>query len=637
MSATTYETFELRIQPGPNNLYEALVTRSLAGDARADFALPFGDDELSSFLWQTAGATRDFGAADDAGPPMDVRDFGVRLYQAVFGGEVGVCLIRSLDEANRRGVGLRIRLRIDERLPVLADLPWEYLYAPELVRFLALSDDTPLVRYLEVPRSAQPLPISPPLTVLAVLSNPQDVEPLAVEREWALLQAALQGLEERNLVRLERLPAATLEALQIRLRNQTTGGVHIVHFVGHGFFDDAQNLGGLIFEDEQRRSRVVLAATMGMLLHDHDALRLVFLNACEGATSGRSNSFAGVAQQLVQQGVPVVLAMQFPVSDRAAIALSQEFYRSLSDGLPADAALSEARKAIASQGKGYEWGTPVLFSRSEDNRLIELPQGDRRPVIETKPFEPQTVLIPGGPFSMGSDDPASPAWEQSRGPVDLPDFRIGKVPVTNRQYAAFLRDKKDHAAPPGYFNREPPPVLLDHPVTSVSWHDATAYCVWLSEQTGRRYTLPSEAEWEKAASSAGSGERGAGSERKRRYPWGDEWADGRCNAGSTGTTAVTAHPDGASAFGVEDLLGNVQEWTRSLWGSQVTPPEFGYPYDPFDGREMTDPSKLPAQARLVHRGGSFKSTPAELRCTARGNALPDSKIAWRGFRVAMEV
>ena len=60
MSATTYETFEIRIQPGTNGLYEALVTRSLAGDARVDFALPFGDDELASFLWQTAGATRDF-------------------------------------------------------------------------------------------------------------------------------------------------------------------------------------------------------------------------------------------------------------------------------------------------------------------------------------------------------------------------------------------------------------------------------------------------------------------------------------------------------------------------------------------------------------------------------------------------
>ena len=72
-------------------------------------------------------------------------------------------------------------------------------------------------------------------------------------------------------------------------------------------------------------------------------------------------------------------------------------------------------------------------------------------------------------------------------------------------------------------------------------------------------------------------------------------------------------------------------------GRQPAQPEFGYPYDPADGREVLAPDDLPAQARLVHRGGSFKSTPAELRCTARGNSLPESKIAWRGFRVAMEV
>ncbi len=98
---------------------------------------------------------------------------------------------------------------------------------------------------------------------------------------------------------------------------------------------------------------------------------------------------------------------------------------------------------------------------------------------------------------------------------------------------------------------------------------------------------------------------------------------------------MTAHPAGASAHGVEDLLGNVQEWTRSLWGSQLGQPDFGYPCDPADGREADDAAKLPAQARLVHRGGSFKSAPAALRVAARGNALPDSKQTWRGFRVAM--
>ena len=207
---------------------------------------------------------------------------------------------------------------------------------------------------------------------------------------------------QRHLVRLERLPAATLEAFQSRLRNQAAGGVHVVHFVGHGFFDAAQNLGGLLFEDEQGRSRVVSAATMGMLLHDHDALRLVFLNACEGATSGRSNSFAGVAQQLVQQGVPAVVAMQFPVSDSASIALSQEFYRSLADGLPADAALSEARKAIAAQSESYEWGTPVLFSRSEDNRLIELPHAEILSGIKVAP-PPESLQPPDVAGFIGRD------------------------------------------------------------------------------------------------------------------------------------------------------------------------------------------------------------------------------------------
>ncbi len=375
-----YESFELRIQPGLDGDYEALVTRSLAGDARADFVLPFSDAELAAFLWDTVGATRQIRRTTEPGQPLAVQDFGTRLYEAVFGGDVGICLLRSLDEAMRRKTGLRIRLRIDERLPALADLPWEYLYAPQLGRFLALSHETPLVRYLEVPRLAPPLPVSPPLTVLALLSSPQDMTPLMVEREWTHLQAALQGLEQRGLVRLERLPAATLEALQGRLRSEAGGGVHMLHFVGHGFFDSERNLGGLVFEDEQGRSQVVSAAAMGMLLHDHEALRLVFLNACEGASSGRSDSFAGVAQQLVQQGVTAVAAMQFPISDQAAVVLSQEFYRAVAAGHPVDAALSEARKAIPTQATSYEWGAPVLFSRSDDNRLFSptLPRSTKR-------------------------------------------------------------------------------------------------------------------------------------------------------------------------------------------------------------------------------------------------------------------
>jgi formylglycine-generating enzyme required for sulfatase activity len=255
----------------------------------------------------------------------------------------------------------------------------------------------------------------------------------------------------------------------------------------------------------------------------------------------------------------------------------------------------------------------------------------RQPVIETSRFEPETVLIPAGPFLMGSDDPAASASERPQHEVELSDFRIGRYPVTILQYAAFIKDKKDQNPPRKWFNRKPPQDRLDHPMTDVSWHDAEAYCAWLRQETGRPYTLPSEAEWEKAASwDPGLGE-------KRKHPWGNEWLDGRCAAGSRSTTAVNACQEGASAYWVEDLLGNVQEWTRSLWGSQPAQPEFGYPYDPADGREIMAPEDLPPQGRLVHRGGSIKSDRAYLRCTARGNSLADSNVAWRGLRVAMTI
>ena len=249
------------------------------------------------------------------------------------------------------------------------------------------------MRYLEVAQGGRMQPVPPPLVVLGVLSNPAGVEPLDVEGEWARVQEAISGLG-KDRIRLERVPA-TWTALQDRLRR---GNAHVLHFIGHGVFDDETNQGSLLFEDESGQPTLVSADRFKVLLHDQADLRLVFLNACEGAKGGRSDSFAGVAQQLVQQGVPAVVAMQFPVTDNAALTLSREFYKALADGYPVDAAVGEARKAIFGLGDSLEWGTPVLFSRSQDNRLIELPEGDARSTIPRQPFEPETVFIPTGPF-----------------------------------------------------------------------------------------------------------------------------------------------------------------------------------------------------------------------------------------------
>jgi iron(II)-dependent oxidoreductase len=229
--------------------------------------------------------------------------------------------------------------------------------------------------------------------------------------------------------------------------------------------------------------------------------------------------------------------------------------------------------------------------------------------------------------------------ESPQHPAPLAEYRIGRFPVTNSQYREFLRQERG-AEPPrdtGWFLREPPRDRLDHPVTGVSWSDAVAYCQWLSRETGRKYRLPSEAEWEKAASWEPV-QAGAASGRKLRYPWGAEFAVERCNVLESGigaTTPCDRYGDpGASPYGCRDMIGNVQEWVSTAWGSQRERPNFPYPYRPDDGRE--DPDVDPRVLR-VHRGGAYRDPAAKVRCTARAAAAPDSRLAWRGFRVVMDV
>ena len=109
------------------------------------------------------------------------------------------------------------------------------------------------------------------------------------------------------------------------------------------------------------------------------------LNACEGARSDdASDPFAGTAQSLIQQGLPAVVAMQFEITDDAAIIFARELYAAIADGYPLEAALAEARRAILHEGNLTEWATPVLYSRAPDGHLfnltgqVRIPEADRR-------------------------------------------------------------------------------------------------------------------------------------------------------------------------------------------------------------------------------------------------------------------
>jgi DNA-binding beta-propeller fold protein YncE len=367
-----YQDFDLLIEPGPLGSYRARVVRSPAGEsAPVQFTLPFSQVELENLVLKVGQArrrTRGPGRPESA----PLKEFGGKLYGAVFQDELRDLLRSSLTQTRARQEGMRLRLRL-ANVPELADLPWEFLYDPRLNRFLAQSSHTPLVRYLDLPDPPQPLSVTGPLRLLVMISSPSDYAVLDVEQEWSQLTAALARQQEEGRVIIERLPA-TMSGVRRRLRQEE---FHIFHFVGHGFYNPDWGEGALVMEDRNGRPHEVPGEELGGLLHECDQTRLAVLNACEGARGSVSDPFAGVAQSLIQQGLPAVVAMQFAITDDAAIIFASELYAAIADGYPIEAALAEARGAIRDEGNPTEWGTPVLYSRAPDGRLFDLPARDQ--------------------------------------------------------------------------------------------------------------------------------------------------------------------------------------------------------------------------------------------------------------------
>jgi len=451
----SYHDFDIAIQDRGDGRYDVRVLDSPSGQARSEFTLPFSDLELENFLLRIGRPRR--GVRRLESPEAEAaRTFGRQLAEAMFTGDVGVAWHRSKDVADQEGKGLRLRLRLTDAAH-LAEVPWEYLVVPNSGDHLVLSTWTPLVRYLDLPRAPRPLTVEPPLRMLAMVSSPNDYPALDTDLEWSKLDESLGPLEDEGMVEVTRLENATLRELQRLLRRKE---YHVFHFIGHGGFDEKASDGVLVLEDENGRSRQVTGHELGTILTDARSIRLAVLNSCEGARAGGADPFGGTAPTLVTGGIPAVVAMQFEITDRAAIVFAHELYAAVSDGFPIDAAVGEARRAIFGVGNDTEWATPVLYMRTDDGSLFEFATPPPPPPVDIAASELPPVAEPAqDEVAPVADVAAEPPPEEVASEEDIP-----AAPPTTADTTA-VQEVEETVAEPSKPDRDeaPEPSIVEPP------------------------------------------------------------------------------------------------------------------------------------------------------------------------------
>lgn len=317
-----------------------------------------------------------------------------------------------------------------------------------------------------------------------------------------------------------------------------------------------------------------------------------------------------------------------------------------------DAADLEAEDPLLAGGFVYNL---VLQHEAQHNetmlQTLQLMEGDGyRPEARTElpigGMRNEMALVPAGTFVMGTDDRALALDnERNSHEIYLPDFQIDRTPVTNSAYLEFVEDggyereelwngegwswiqTERITAPKHWYQTEPhswwterfgfdEPLRPEAPVVHVSWYEADAYARW----AGKR--LPTEAEWEKAAS------WDPGTETRRLFPWGDEPPTPEVvnlDQLAFRTADVGAYPEGASAYGALDMIGNVWEWTASDFAA--------YPgFEAFPYREYSETFFGPEYKVL--RGGSWATRPIAIRNTFRNWDYPIRRQLFAGFRCA---
>jgi hypothetical protein len=306
----------------------------------------------------------------------DPSGYGVALGKTLFSTEgIGPCYAECLAVGQSRDDGLRVRLEVEP--PELQELLWERLYQPVEGNWLPLGSTatTPFSRYIRPREWKRPAPVTErPLRLLLVIASPSNLSDYGLdaiapeERQW--IRHALEQLPDLAVTILE---SGTPQAPTLNeIRRQLANGFHLVHFLCHGAHQAAGT--ALFLEDEQGQVDPVEQARLV------EAFRVLktppvgcFLAACESAQRDRHDAWLPLGPSLVAEGgLQAAVAMTGKVGLRIAQVFAGQFYARLLQHGVVDLAVNEARALVQDD---WDWGVPVLFTRLEDNQLIDFPVG----------------------------------------------------------------------------------------------------------------------------------------------------------------------------------------------------------------------------------------------------------------------
>jgi len=348
-------------------LQEAILQCAAARNANA--SATGGGDEARPALRDAAGGLTS--GADE----RIVQEIGSQLFEFIFQRKILELYQECSHAARKDDQPFLIRLRVTD--PTLAYVPWETMYDKKNRFYVTTSQSTPFTRAVDDYGEERRACAARPIRMLGMAArvkvlNGLPLDEIEVDAEQVAIKNALSELNDGKRLKLSWIPSAKARDLNRRfLRGDEGKRWDLFHFIGHGGHDPERQMGFIVVQEEggSKGRRLYAESLKEFLTQPGQTPSLVVLNSCSGAQGEPGSLFSSTAAELIQGGVPAVIAMQFEISDNMGLAFADTFYTYLAENVSIQSALAHTRAELKAR-QFAEWISPVLYMRGLDGEIF---------------------------------------------------------------------------------------------------------------------------------------------------------------------------------------------------------------------------------------------------------------------------